>query len=64
MSESRFERVGARLGTAPRDVLEALLASSADAVYLVDVDGRVEFANPAALQLLGYEEDELLGRVS
>jgi PAS domain S-box-containing protein len=64
MSESRFERVGARLGTAPRDVLEALLASSADAVYLVDVDGRVEFANPAALSLLGYEEDELLGCVS
>jgi PAS domain S-box-containing protein len=64
MTESRFEQVGARLGTAPRDVLEALLASSADAVYLVDVDGRVEFANPAALSLLGYEEDELLGRVS
>jgi len=64
MSDSRFEQVGARLGTAPRDVLEALLASSADAVYLVDVDGRVEFANPAALSLLGYEEDELLGCVS
>ncbi|MEA2372716.1 MAG: hypothetical protein QOH12_3110 [Solirubrobacteraceae bacterium] len=64
MNESGFERVGARLGTAPRDVLEALLTSSADAVYLVDVDGRVEFANPAALALLGYEEDELLGRVS
>jgi PAS domain S-box-containing protein len=64
MSESRFEGVGARLGTAPRDVLEALLTSSADAVYLVDVDGRVEFANPAALSLLGYEEDELLGCVS
>jgi PAS domain S-box-containing protein len=64
MSDSRFEQVGARLGTAPRDVLEALLASSADAVYLVDVDGRVEFANPAALDLLGYDEDELLGRVS
>jgi PAS domain S-box-containing protein len=64
MGDSRFEQVGARLGTAPRDVLEALLTSSADAVYLVDVDGRVEFANPAALQLLGYEEDELLGRVS
>jgi PAS domain S-box-containing protein len=45
-------------------MLEALLTSSADAVYLVDVDGRVEFANPAALRLLGYEEDELLGRVS
>ncbi len=59
-----FARVGARLGMAPRDVLEALLANIADAVYLVDVDGRVEFANPAALALLGYDEDELLGRIS
>jgi PAS domain S-box-containing protein len=64
MSEVDFARAGARLGMAPRDVLEALLANIADAVYLVDVDGRVEFANPAALALLGYEEDELLGRIS
>ena len=47
---------------ASRDVLEALLANVADAVYLVDVDGRIGFANPAALALLGYGEDELLGR--
>ena len=60
----RFDHAGSRLGTAPRDVLAALLESIADAVYLVDVEGRVEFANPAALALLGYEEDELLGRVS
>ena len=53
-----------RLGTAPRDVLAALLEAVADAVYLVDPDGRVVFANPAALRALGYEEDELLGRVS
>ena len=59
-----FQNPGKRLGTAPRDVLEALFKSVADAVYLVDVDGRVEFANPAALELLGYEEDELLGRIS
>jgi len=53
-----------RLGTAPRDVLAALLEAVADAVYLVDPEGRVVFANPAALRALGYEEDELLGRVS
>ena len=58
------EGAGARLGSAPRDVLEALLVSVADAVYLVDPDGRVEFANPAALELLGYEEEELLGQIS
>ncbi len=50
-----------RLGIASRDVLEALLAHIADAVYLVDADGRIAFVNPAALTLLGYEEDELLG---
>src|SRR5262249_42960118 len=64
MRESSVERVGDRLGSAPRDVLEALLASVADAVYVVDHEGRVEFANPAALDLLGYAEDELLGRIS
>lgn len=61
---SRIESVGERLGSAPRDVLEALFASLADAVYVVDPAGRVEFANPAALALLGYDEDELLGRDS
>jgi PAS domain S-box-containing protein len=58
-----IERIGA-LGLAPRDVLEALLSSIPDAVYVVDHDGRVAFANPAALTLLGYEESELLGAPS
>ncbi|MDW5598657.1 PAS domain S-box protein, partial [Conexibacter stalactiti] len=53
-----------RLGSAPRDMLEALLRSVADAIYVVDAGGRVEFANPAALELLGYAEHELLGRAS
>ncbi|ADB48755.1 sensor histidine kinase [Conexibacter woesei] len=64
MTGARFEGAGERLGSAPRDVLEALLASVADAVYVVDAAGRVEFANPAALDLLGYTEEELLGRDS
>ncbi|MHB8694611.1 MAG: sensor histidine kinase [Solirubrobacteraceae bacterium] len=64
MTEIGIDGVGARLGMAPRDVLEALLVNIADAVYLVDVDGRVEFANPAALELLGYTEEELLGQIS
>ena len=47
------------------DLLDALLASLGDAVYLVDAEGRVRFANPAAVALLGYDrEDELLGAPS
>lgn len=47
------------------ELLETLLASSADAFYVVDPDGRVRFANPAAVALLGYEDAaELLGRDS
>ncbi|MGX6450067.1 PAS domain-containing protein, partial [Patulibacter sp. S7RM1-6] len=46
-------------------LLESLLASSADAFYVVDPKGRVRFANPAAVALLGYDDaTELLGRDS
>ncbi len=53
------------IASAPRELLEALLATVADAIYLVDPDGRVQFINPAGLTVLGYDEPgELLGRVS
>jgi PAS domain S-box-containing protein len=44
----------------------SLVASAADAIYLVDELGRVQYANPAALAILGYvaAESELLGRPS
>ncbi len=64
MTTRSVQQVGERLGYEARDVLEALLETVADAVYVVDKDGRVAFANPAALALLGYEEEELLGHVS
>src|SRR5436305_9167476 len=64
MTTRSVQEVGERLGYEARDVLEALLETVADAVYVVDKDGRVAFANPAALALLGYEEHELLGHVS
>lgn len=48
----------------PPELLEVLLASIADAVYVVDHDGRVEFANPAALELLGWRAEDLLGMPS
>jgi PAS domain S-box-containing protein len=47
------------------DLLDALMASLADAVYLVGAEGEVQFANPAAVAMLGYESDaELVGRAS
>jgi PAS domain S-box-containing protein len=37
----------------------------ADALYVVDAQGRIEFLNPRALQILGYEDErQLLGRPS
>ncbi len=40
----------------------ALVANAADAIYLVDELGRVQYANPAALAILGYDDErELLG---
>jgi PAS domain S-box-containing protein len=37
----------------------------ADAVYIVDAQGRIRFLNPAALRILGYEDEgQLLGRPS
>jgi PAS domain S-box-containing protein len=47
------------------DVLDALLESVADAIYLVGPDGRVRFVNPAGVAVLGYDEAaELVGRDS
>jgi PAS domain S-box-containing protein len=47
------------------DLLDALLDSIADAVYVVGAGGDVRFVNPAALALLGYDRPEdLTGRNS
>lgn len=47
------------------ELLEALIESVADGLYIVDPDGRIEFVNRAAVQILGYEDEgELLGRPS
>lgn len=41
---------------------ELLLSSVGDGIYGVDREGLVTFANPAALHILGYESDDLIGR--
>jgi PAS domain S-box-containing protein len=45
--------------------LLAAVANVADALYVVDAQGRIRFLNPAALRILGYgHEEQLLGRLS
>jgi diguanylate cyclase (GGDEF)-like protein/PAS domain S-box-containing protein len=48
---------------AERRRLEGILSSVGDGVYGVDGDGTIQFINPAAIDLLGYDDaQELIGR--
>ena len=59
------DHIAKRLGSDEEELLSALIASMADAVYAVDDAGVVLFANAAALRLLGYAaEEDLIGRPS
>ncbi len=50
---------------ADAETLRAAVNASADALYIVDAQGRIRFLNPAALRILGYEDArQLLGRNS
>ena len=50
---------------ADAETLRAAIAASADALYIVDAQGRIRFLNPAALRILAYgDERQLLGRNS
>jgi PAS domain S-box-containing protein len=47
------------------EALHAAVAASADALYIVDAQGRIRFVNPAAVRILGYDDErQLLGRPS
>jgi PAS domain S-box-containing protein len=47
------------------ELLRVAVDASADALYIVDAQGRIRFLNPAALRVLGYEDArQLLGRPS
>ncbi|MBS2036273.1 PAS domain S-box protein [bacterium] len=50
---------------ADQDRFRALLDSTAEAIYGLDLQGRITFANQSCLEMLGYESDsELLGKDS
>jgi diguanylate cyclase (GGDEF)-like protein/PAS domain S-box-containing protein len=48
--------------TVSRDYLEKLLSSMSEAILVANANGIVERANKAAARMLGYDDDELLGK--
>ncbi|PDW01473.1 PAS domain S-box protein [Candidatus Viridilinea mediisalina] len=51
-----------RRGEAERDLLRSALAAAANAVVITNVEGQVQWANPAFTTLTGYSVAEVLGR--
>ena len=45
------------------ELLAALTDNAAEALFLMDQEGRVTFLNPAAGRMLGWTRDQLLGQV-
>jgi diguanylate cyclase (GGDEF)-like protein/PAS domain S-box-containing protein len=62
--QQALERMRARLrqSTINKDYLHSVLNSMTDGVFVTSPDGVIRFANTAACKLLGYGEEELLGR--
>ena len=53
------------LNVSTADFLAAMLEAAGQPIWVVDRDGLIRFANPAALAALGYDSaDELFGRDS
>ena len=62
--EQAMEHMRSRLrqSTIHKDYLRSVLDSMTDAVFITSPDGVIKTANSAACRLLGFAEEELLGR--
>lgn len=62
--QQALERMRGRLrqSTVNKNYLHSVLNSMTDAVFVTSPDGVVKVANSAACKLLGYAEEEILGR--
>jgi diguanylate cyclase (GGDEF)-like protein/PAS domain S-box-containing protein len=62
--QEAFERMRQRLRqtTINRHYLTSVLSSMTDAVFVTSPDGVIRIANRSACKLLGYAEEELIGR--
>jgi len=56
------ERVLEQKSWETQETLHNILANSGDAILAADGNGRITIVNEALLQMLGYEEDELVGQ--
>jgi len=43
------------------ETFKTLVDTSREGIILADIDGKIEFVNPAAERIFGYHQDELLG---
>lgn len=62
-AETLEETVGARTQelAAERDRIRAILEALGEAAFVTDAAGTVQYVNPAAADLTGYEREELVG---
>ena len=47
-----------------RDLLDAALDATANGIMIADVDGVIQWVNPAFTEMSGYPLEELAARVS
>src|SRR5437016_4868030 len=59
LGRARDEASGARERLA---LLAAAVEASAETILIVDVEGYIQYANPAARQICGYDPSELVGQ--
>jgi diguanylate cyclase (GGDEF)-like protein/PAS domain S-box-containing protein len=57
-------RENLRSGAISRGYLDRMLASMSEALLITDANGKIERANAAAVDLFGYREHELLGKLA
>ena len=62
LTKDQGERTLKQTARETQETLQNILANSGDAIWVVDVSGHITVVNEALLQMLGYQEDEILGK--
>jgi len=62
LGEDKRERILGQKVLEIQETLHDVLANSGDAILVADVNGRITIANEILFQMLGYQEDEVVGR--